>query len=233
MSSRFNASEWALTHKSFVLMLMILFILAGLSAYRSLGRDEDPPFTIKTMLVKAYWPGADAESTASQLTDRLEKAVEPLQWLDQITSSTSAGETTLFINLLDQTPPSAVPDQWYQVRKRIGDIVRTLPEGTAGPFFNDDFGDVYGVIYALTSDGFSYRELRDRGMKTHRCGHGGLDPARPERGGRFRHRRDTQRAHRRSREWRARFAGGAEEHDPACGRPAASSRRHRDRHSGL
>jgi multidrug efflux pump subunit AcrB len=162
MSSRFNASEWALTHKAFVVMLMVLFTLAGLSAYRSLGRDEDPPFTIKTMLVKAYWPGADAESTARQLTDRLEKAVEPLQWLDQVTSNTTAGETTLFINLLDATPPSAVPDQWYQVRKRIGDIAVTLPEGTVGPFFNDDFADVYGVIYAMTSDGFSYRELRDK-----------------------------------------------------------------------
>ena len=162
MSTNFNASEWALTHKPFVVLLMVLFTLAGLSAYRSLGRDEDPPFTIKTMLVKAYWPGADAENTARQLTDRLEKAVEPLQWLDYVTSSTTAGETTLFVNLLDKTPPADVPDQWYQVRKRIGDIARTLPEGTVGPFFNDDFGDVYGVIYALTSDGFTSRELRDQ-----------------------------------------------------------------------
>lgn len=158
----FNASAWALTHKPFVVFLMILLTVAGISAYRSLGRDEDPPFTIKTMIVKAYWPGADAASTAKQLTDRMEKALEPLQWLDYVSSNTVAGETTLFVNLLDTAPPDAVPDQWYQVRKRIGDIAHTLPEGTAGPFFNDEFGDVYGVIYALTSDGFSYRELRDR-----------------------------------------------------------------------
>ena len=158
----FNASAWALTHKPFVVFLMVLLTVAGFSAYRSLGRDEDPPFTIKTMIVKAYWPGADAQSTAKQLTDRLEKALEPLQYLDYVSSNTVAGETTLFVNLLDTAPPAAVPDQWYQVRKRIGDIAHTLPEGTVGPFYNDDFGDVYGVIYALTSDGFSYRELRDR-----------------------------------------------------------------------
>ncbi len=158
----FNASAWALTHKPFVVFCMVLLLFAGIRAYESLGRDEDPPFTIKTMVVKAYWPGADAESTARQLTDRLEKALEPLQYLDVVTSYTMAGESTLFVNLLDTAPPSVVPDQWYQVRKRLGDIARTLPEGTVGPFYNDDFGDVYGVIYALTSDGYSYRELRDQ-----------------------------------------------------------------------
>ena len=140
---------------------MALLLLAGLSAYRSLGRDEDPPFTMKVMIVSAMWPGADAEQTAKQLTDRMEKALESLQWLDVVTSYTKPGESTLFVNLMDRTPPQAVPDQWYQVRKKIGDIAYTLPQGTVGPFYDDDFGDVYGVIYALTSDGFSYRELRD------------------------------------------------------------------------
>lgn len=157
----FNASGWALTHKSLVGFVMVLLLLAGLDAYRSLGRDEDPPFTMKVMIVRAYWPGANAEQTAKQVTDRLEKALESLQWLDVITSNTKAGESTLFVTLLDRTPPDAVPDQWYQVRKKIGDMQTSLPVGTLGPFFNDDFGDVYGVIYALTSDGFSYRELRD------------------------------------------------------------------------
>jgi multidrug efflux pump len=157
----FNASAWALTHKPFVIFLMVLLTLAGLLAYRELGRDEDPPFTMKTMVVKAYWPGADAETTALQLTDRLEKGVEPLQWLDNVTSYTMAGESTVFVNLRDDTPASAVPDQWYQTRKRLGDLARTFPEGTVGPFYNDDFGDVYGVVYALTSDGFTHRELRD------------------------------------------------------------------------
>jgi len=158
---RFNASGWALTHKSLVGFVMVLLLLAGLDAYRSLGRDEDPPFTMKVMIVRAYWPGADTEQMAKQVTDRLEKALESLQWLDVVTSNTKAGEATLFVTLLDRTPPDAVPDQWYQVRKKIGDMQTTLPVGTLGPFFNDDFGDVYGVIYALTSDGFSYRELRD------------------------------------------------------------------------
>ena len=157
----FNASAWALTHKSFVGFLIAVLLFAGVRAYESLGRDEDPPFTMKVMIVRAMWPGADAEQTAKQLTDRLEKALESLQWLDVVTSYTKPGEATLMVTLLDRTPPDKVPEQWYQVRKKIGDMRATLPSGIVGPFFNDEFGDVYGVIYALTSDGFSYRELRD------------------------------------------------------------------------
>jgi len=157
----FNASAWALEHKSFVGFLMVLLSLAGLASYEQLGRDEDPPFTIKVMVVRALWPGATAEDTARQVTDRLEKALQSLQWIDYISSYSKAGEATLMVELKDQTPPSAVPDQWYQVRKKISDIRQTLPLGTRGPFFNDEFGDVYAVIYAFTTDGFSYRELRD------------------------------------------------------------------------
>jgi len=157
----FNASAWALEHKSFVGFLMVLLSLAGLLSYEHLGRDEDPPFTIKVMVVRAVWPGATAAETAHEVTDRLEKALQSLQWIDYISSYTKPGEATLMVQLKDQTPPSAVPDQWYQVRKKIADIRQTLPLGTQGPFFNDEFGDVYGVIYAFTSDGFSYRELRD------------------------------------------------------------------------
>ncbi|MEP7246825.1 MAG: efflux RND transporter permease subunit [Gammaproteobacteria bacterium] len=157
----FNASAWALTHKPFVGFMMVLLLLAGIVAYRSLGRDEDPPFTMKVMIVRALWPGADAEQTAKQLTDRLEKPLESLQYLDVVMSYTKPGETTLMVQLLDSTPPASVPNQWYEVRKKLGDIRGTLPQGSIGPFFNDDFGDVYGVIYALTTDGFTYRELRD------------------------------------------------------------------------
>ena len=160
--SAFNASTWALEHKSFVGFLMVLLSVAGLVSYQQLGRDEDPPFTIKVMVVRALWPGASAEDTARQVTDRLEKALQSLQWIDYISSYSKPGEATLMVQLKDQTPPSAVPDQWYQVRKKISDIRQTLPLGTQGPFFNDEFGDVYAVIYAFTSDGFSYRELRDR-----------------------------------------------------------------------
>jgi multidrug efflux pump subunit AcrB len=159
--NQFNASAWALEHKSFVGFLMVLLSLAGLLSYRQLGRDEDPPLTIKVMVVRAIWPGASAEDTAREVTDRLEKALQSLQWIDYISSYTKPGEATLMVQLKDQTPPSAVPDQWYQVHKKISDIRHTLPLGTQGPFFNDEFGDVYAVIYAFTSDGFTYRELRD------------------------------------------------------------------------
>src|SRR6185503_7660035 len=157
----FNLSGWALTHKPLIGFLMVVALLAGLRAYNSLGRDEDPPFTIKTMVVRALWPGADANQTAKQVTDRLEKPLESLEYIDFVTSYTKPGEATIMVNLRDNTPPKAVPDQWYQVRKKLGDIRGQLPQGAIGPFFNDDFGDVYGVIYALTSDGFTYRELRD------------------------------------------------------------------------
>src|SRR5689334_15767596 len=160
--SGFNASAWALNHKPLIGFLMVIALFAGLRAYQHLGRDEDPPFTIKVMVVRAMWPGADAEQTAKQLTDRLEKPLESLQYLDFVSSYTKPGESTIMVTLRDNTPPKVVPDQWYQVRKKLGDIRGQLPQGAIGPFFNDDFGDVYGVIYALTSDGFTYRELRDQ-----------------------------------------------------------------------
>jgi multidrug efflux pump subunit AcrB len=158
----FNLSAWALKHKPLVGFMMVIALLAGFRAYGDLGRDEDPPFTIKAMIVRAYWPGADAAQTAKQLTDRLEKPLESLEYIDFVTSYTKPGEATITVTLRDSTPPGAVPGQWYQVRKKIGDIRGQLPQGTIGPFFNDDFGDVYGVIYALTTDGFTYRELRDQ-----------------------------------------------------------------------
>jgi len=125
--NQFNASTWALEHKSFVGFLMVLLSFAGLLSYEQLGRDEDPPFTIKLMVVRAVWPGATAEDTAREVADRLEKALQSLQWIDYISSYTKPGEATLMVQLKDQTPPSAVPDQWYQVRKKISDIRQTLP----------------------------------------------------------------------------------------------------------
>jgi multidrug efflux pump subunit AcrB len=141
--------------------MMAIALAAGLTAYQELGRDEDPPFTIKTMIVKANWPGATAEEVARQVTDRIEKTLESLPYIDFTSSYAKPGETVVMVNLKDTTPPAAVPDQWYQVRKKIGDMRYQLPEGVQGPFFNDEFGDVYGVIYAFTTDGFTYRELRD------------------------------------------------------------------------
>ena len=157
----FNLSRWALEHKSFVVYLMLVVTLAGIFGYRQLGRDEDPPFTIKTMVVKTLWPGATTLETMRQITDRIEKKLEELPNLDYVRSFTKPGQSVVFVYLKDSTRASDVPDLWYQVRKKIGDIKHTLPQGVQGPFFNDEFGDTYALIFALTSDGFSHRELRD------------------------------------------------------------------------
>ncbi len=157
----FNLSDWALRHKSFVVYLMLVSVIAGLYSYARLGREEDPPFTIKTMVVKTLWPGATTGDTLLQVTDRIEKKLEELPHLDYVRSYTKPGESLVYVNVKDNTPASAIPDLWYQVRKKVGDIKSTLPSGIQGPFFNDEFGDTYGIIYAFTSDGFSPRELRD------------------------------------------------------------------------
>lgn len=157
----FNLSDWALRHKSFVLYLMIVAAAAGLYAYTRLGREEDPPFTIKTMIVKTLWPGATTSDTLEQVTDRIEKKLEELPHLDFVRSYTKPGESLIFVNLRDSTPAKLVPELWYQVRKKVGDIKQQLPSEVQGPFFNDEFGDTYSIIYAFTSDGFTAREMRD------------------------------------------------------------------------
>ncbi len=157
----FNLSRWALDHKSFVIYLMLVVAIAGFLQYGKLGREEDPPFTIKTMVVKTLWPGATTLETMQQITDRIEKKLEELPNLDYLKSYSKPGESVVFITLKDSTRAADVPDRWYQARKKIGDIRQTLPQGVHGPFFNDEFGDTYSLIFALTSDGFSHRELRD------------------------------------------------------------------------
>jgi multidrug efflux pump subunit AcrB len=156
-----NLSEWALRHRSFVAYLMIASILAGVSAFNRLGRDEDPAFVIKTMVVQAAWPGATIDDTLQQVTERLERTLQETPHLDFLRSYTSPGLTTIFVNLKGATPASAVPDVWYHVRKSIGDMRHTLPAGVVGPGFNDEFGDTFGIIYGFTADGFTQRELRD------------------------------------------------------------------------
>ena len=156
-----NLSEWALKHRSFVIYLMVAAVVAGLVAYYRLGRNEDPAFTIKTMVVQAAWPGATLEDTVQQVTERLERQLQETPNLDYVRSYTSAGLTTIFVNLKQATRGSEVPDIWYHVRKSIGDIRHTLPDGVVGPSFNDEFGDTYGIIYGFTADGFTHRELRD------------------------------------------------------------------------
>lgn len=157
----FNLSEWALRHRSLMWYFMLVSMLAGALAYINLGREEDPSFTIKTMLVSAQWPGASAEDVTNQVTERIERKLQELPALDFTRSMTTSGSTTVFVNLKQTTPARQVADNWKRVRDLIGDISAEFPSGVVGPTFNDSFGDVYGNIYAFTADGFSQRQLRD------------------------------------------------------------------------
>ena len=159
--NRFNLSEWALRHRSLIWYLMIVATVAGAMSYLKLGREEDPAFTIKTMLIQAQWPGASAEEVAAQVTERIERKLQELPALDFTRSQTSAGSTTVFVNLKQSTPAKQVQENWNRIRNLIGDIRGQFPSGVAGPFFNDAFGDVYGNVYAFTADGPTQRRLRD------------------------------------------------------------------------
>ena len=157
----FNLSEWALKNRSLTVYLMIVAVLAGLFAFVRLGRNEDPSFVIKTMVVQAAWPGASVDDMLKQVTERLERTLQETPKLDFLRSFTRAGVTTIFVNLKDNTSAKEIPDIWYHVRKSIGDMRHTLPAGVVGPGFNDEFGDTFGIIYGFTADGFTHRELRD------------------------------------------------------------------------
>ena len=156
-----NLSEWAIRHKPLTIYFMVVTLIAGAYAYVNLGRNEDPPFTIRVMVVQTLWPGATQDETMQQVTDRLEKKLQEIPYLDYLKSYTTAGKSTIFVSLLDSSPKEEVPSVWYQVRKKVGDMAHTLPQGVKGPFFNDEFSDTFGIIYGFTADGFSHRELRD------------------------------------------------------------------------
>lgn len=157
----FNLSDWALHHRSLVWYFMIAFMAAGLFSYLQLGRQEDPDFTIKTMVIAAQWPGASPQEMTRQVTDRIEKKLEELESLDYTKSVTVAGQTTVYVYLRDSTKAADVKPTWIRVRNMIADIKGDFPQGVLGPVFNDRFGDVFGNIYAFTSDGLSQRQLRD------------------------------------------------------------------------
>ena len=156
----FNLSRWALEHPALTRYLMVVLMLLGFAAYFQLGQDEDPPFTFRAMVVRTYWPGATAQQVAEQVTDKLERTLQEVPYADKIRSYSKPGESQIIFQIKDSSKPGDVPNVWYSVRKKIGDMRYTLPAGVQGPFFNDDFGDVYGVIYALESDGFSYAETK-------------------------------------------------------------------------
>jgi multidrug efflux pump subunit AcrB len=159
-ASRFNISRWALEHPALTRYLMVVLLVLGFAAYFQLGQDEDPPFTFRIMVVQAFWPGASAQQVADQVTDKIERTLQEVPYADVVRSYTKPGESLTMLQIRDSSPPKEVPNVWYQVRKRVGDMRGTLPAGVLGPFFNDDFGDVYGTIYALSADGFSDEELR-------------------------------------------------------------------------
>ena len=156
-----NLSEWAIGRRSLVVYFMIAAVVAGSLAFYRLGRNEDPAFTFRTMVVRAAWPGATLEDTLSQVTERIERKLQETRDLDTLRSYTSAGVTTIFVDLRGDAKAGEIREIWYQVRKNIGDIRLTLPAGVIGPGFNDDFGDTFGIIYGFTADGFTQRELRD------------------------------------------------------------------------
>jgi len=161
-ASRFNLSRWALQHPALTRYLMVVLMVMGFAAYFQLGQDEDPPFTFRIMVVQAFWPGATALQMAEQVTDKIEKTLQEVPHADKIRSYTKPGESLTFFFAKDSTPPQEVSNLWYSVRKKVGDMRVTLPQGVLGPVFNDDFGDVYGSIFALSADGFSNEELRQQ-----------------------------------------------------------------------
>ncbi|HEY2345112.1 MAG TPA: efflux RND transporter permease subunit [Xanthomonadaceae bacterium] len=160
MGSRFNLSAWALRNRALVLYAMLVLAVAGIVSYRQLGQSEDPPFTFKAMVVKTYWPGATAEEVSLQVTDRIEKELMTTGDYDKIVSYSRPGESQVIYQARDSLASTHMPELFYQIRKKVGDIKDTLPQGVQGPYFNDEFGDTYGNIYALTGDGFDYATLK-------------------------------------------------------------------------
>ncbi|BCN39932.1 resistance-nodulation-cell division (RND) efflux transporter [Alicycliphilus denitrificans] len=157
----FNLSLWALNHAALTRYLMVVLMVLGVAAYFQLGQDEDPPFTFRAMVVRTYWPGATAQQVAEQVTDKLERTLQEVPYADKIRSYSKPGESQIIFEIKDSSRPAEVANVWYQVRKKIGDMRYQLPGNIQGPFFNDEFGDVFGVIYALQGEGFSYAELKD------------------------------------------------------------------------
>ncbi|MBC7414670.1 MAG: efflux RND transporter permease subunit [Herminiimonas sp.] len=160
MKGGFNLSRWALEHIALTRYLMVALLLGGIFSYSKLGQDEDPPFTFRAMVVRAAYPGATALQVAEQITDVLEKKLQETPYVDKIRSYSKPGETLIILELRESTPPREVAAAWYQVRKKLGDIRGTLPPGVQGPYFNDEFGDTFGSIFAISGDGFNYAEIK-------------------------------------------------------------------------
>ncbi|MFZ9711681.1 MAG: efflux RND transporter permease subunit, partial [Burkholderiaceae bacterium] len=159
-SSVWNLSALALRWPQVSIFFIAVIAIAGAMSYFKLGQREDPDFTFRAMVIRSIWPGASAEQTDQQVTDRIEKKLQEIPYFKHTRSYSRAGESLIVLELLDTAPAAEVPQIWYQVRKKIGDLKGQLPADLVGPFFNDEFGDVFGSIWAFTGDGFSLAELK-------------------------------------------------------------------------
>src|SRR5215813_6007380 len=157
---RFNLSAWAIAHGNFAAFLIVLLLAAGAFAFLRIGQKEDPDFTFRVMVVQVLWPGASVEEMQEQVVDKIERKLQETPGLEFLRSYTRPGSASIFVNLKGSVRGTAVADAFYQVRKKIGDIRQTFPEGVIGPFFNDEFGDTYMSLYALTGQGYSYPDLK-------------------------------------------------------------------------
>jgi multidrug efflux pump len=155
-----NPSAWAIKHSAVVLYLILAAGAAGVYAYLGMGRAEDPSFTIKTMVVTTDWPGATSDEVQQQVADKIEVKLQETPYLDYLRTYSLPGRAVITVQLRNDAPPQAVPDTWYQVRKKVGDIRHTLPEGVRGPFLDDEYGDVYVAVYAFTGADYSPAELK-------------------------------------------------------------------------
>ena len=153
---RLNLAEWAIRHRQIIYFFIISIIIGGVFSYFRLGRSEDPNFTIREMVVAAAWPGATAEQITDQVTYPLERKLQDTKGLDYIKSFTHDGKTVIYVDLKDEVPASEVKQRWHDVRNAITDVWGDMPAGVIGPVINDRFDDVYGSIYALTGDDYSY-----------------------------------------------------------------------------
>jgi multidrug efflux pump len=157
---RFNLSAWAVAHPALILFLIVMFGVGGLLSYRSLGRAEDPSFTIKVAVVTAMWPGATAADMQSQVADPIEKKLQELPYFDKVTTYTKPSFTAMTVAFKDNTPARLVPELFYQLRKKISDIKDDLPSGLVGPSVNDEYGDVDSILYMLTAKGADYAQMK-------------------------------------------------------------------------
>lgn len=156
----FNLSRWAIAHPSIARFLFGLIILTGLFGLMRMGQKEDPDFTFRVMVVQAFWPGASLTDMQDQVVNKIERKLQETPYLDWVKSYTRPGSAIITLQVTGNTDANDVADAFYQVRKKVGDIENELPEGLLGPYFNDEFGDTYITLYALTGDGYSYPELK-------------------------------------------------------------------------